>query len=262
MVYIRAHAHAHAHVHDVHGVCMGWWCVHGAGPAVASCGTVGCAPYRRTVHRTLPSEQALPPGVDGILGFDAMRGAGGAIVRGATLTASRPLPPSPRPRPNPSPEPEARPKPRPDANPHSHPASSPCLPRKELDFGAGVLRVHPSRQWVAPRRTAALPFSVRRVSAGELPFLDLRLEGGSTCLVPGVLDTGSPCACVCRAQAAPTVRRSCKDRASKCACHANPMCVPRARHVHAGGSRCRLAAHDGVARGGGRSGAAPRRRER
>ena len=47
---------------------------------------------------------------------------------------------------------------------------------------------------MAPRAAslAALPFSVRRVSAGELPFLDMRLEGGSACVVPAVLDTGSP----------------------------------------------------------------------
>ena len=35
---------------------------------------------------------ATPPGVDGILGFDVMRDAGGAIVRCAALTTSRPFP--------------------------------------------------------------------------------------------------------------------------------------------------------------------------
>lgn len=119
--------------------------------AAAAAGVRGAASVRLRSPLGLAFDCAiapLPAGVDGILGFDAMRAAGGAV---------------------------------------------------ELDFARGALRVHARERWAAPRGATALPLEVRRVSAGELPFVAMRLEGGAAgggasacCEVPGVLDTGSP----------------------------------------------------------------------
>ena len=95
--------------------------ISGGGAAGAAGTTVRLreAALGLTLDCMLLPEGATPPGVDGILGFDVMRDAGGAIVRCAALTTSRPhdlsleADPDPDPTPTPTPTPTPKPKPKP-----------------------------------------------------------------------------------------------------------------------------------------------------
>ena len=127
-----------------------------------------------TLECMLLAEGATPPGVDGILGFDAMREAGGAIVRCAALTTARPhhpaleadpdpIPtpartrtpaPTPTPKPKAEPKPEPKPKPKPAARPPTR-SSTLVRPRCASTRGSSGRRRVPSHWPHSPSQCAA-----------------------------------------------------------------------------------------------------------